>query len=181
MKRLGLVLAVLVLPVLASGQSMAAAAKKEKERRQKAEQANRGKAKTYSQESVVDAPPLANDPNAPPAVSASAPESSGSASEGPASSDANPAASRDAEWSARINAARQRVSEARKEYEYWQKYTLVPGYVLAESSGRPVVFSIEELQARTRAARAKLDAAEAALADLLEQARKANVTPGALR
>lgn len=173
-----LVVTVLLFPALARGQSLVDAAKQEKERREKVEQANGGKAKSYTQESVDSAPPLANDPNIAPAVpfGGAAPRTT-SAGAGPANT-----AWRDSAWRTSINAARQRVEAARKEHERWQSYTLVPGYVLAnKSTGQTVVPTIEALQARTRAAKERLEAAERALADLEEQARRASVTPGALR
>jgi hypothetical protein len=172
------IVSLLLLPTLASGQSLVDAAKKEKERRQQVEQANGGKAKSYTQESVESAPPLANDPNIAPAVPlGGSPSSRPSAGAGSANT-----AWRDSAWRTTINAARQRVEAARKEYERWQSYTLVPGYVLKNrSTGQTVVPTIEALQARTRAAKERLEAAERAVAELEEQARRANITPGALR
>ena len=58
---------------------------------------------------------------------------------------------------------------------------LVPGYEYVDSSGRTVIRSIEELQGLTARAKAEREAAEKALEDLLEEARRANVPPGWLR
>lgn len=94
----------------------------------------------------------------------------------------DPMLASDAAWRARIEAARREVESARREYEGWQGHTLVPGYVLADKrTSQTVVPSIEALQARTRAAKERLESAQRSLEDLEEQARRANVTPGALR
>jgi len=58
---------------------------------------------------------------------------------------------------------------------------LVPGYEYQDGKGRTVIGSVEELQRMTAAAKAELDAAEKALADLRERARRAGVPPGWLR
>jgi hypothetical protein len=58
---------------------------------------------------------------------------------------------------------------------------LVPGYEYQDEKGRTVTRSVDELQRMTAAAKAELDAAEKALADLRERARRAGVPPGWLR
>ena len=77
--------------------------------------------------------------------------------------------------------ATQRVQDARKEYEYWNSYTMVPGELLVDDKDRPVITSIEQLQGKTAVAKKALEAAEKALANLEEEARKAGVPPGWLR
>jgi hypothetical protein len=57
----------------------------------------------------------------------------------------------------------------------------VPGYEYVDERGRAVIRSVEELQKLTATAKAELGAAEKALDDLLEEARRANVLPGWLR
>ena len=78
-------------------------------------------------------------------------------------------------------AARERVDKTRRAHETLAGMHLVPGYQYADSSGRTVIRSVEELQGLTARAKAEREAAEQALEDLLEQARRANVPPGWLR
>jgi hypothetical protein len=84
-------------------------------------------------------------------------------------------------WRGRVNQARARVERARQAYQKLAGMNLVPGYEYQDERGRTVIASIEQLQGMTAAAKAELDAAEKALADLLEEARRANVPPGWLR
>jgi hypothetical protein len=179
MKRITAALALLALPLVAADESMGDAARKARERREK--NAKEGvKAKTYTQDDVQKAPPLANDPNKPTSSAASKSSARPSSSE-PPSSGATVAGQSEAAWRRRMAEARSRVESARKEYEYWNSYTMVPGEVLVDEKDRPVITSIGQLQGKTAAAKRALDAAEKALANLEEDARKSDVPPGWLR
>ena len=180
MKRMAVALTLLALPLLAGDQSMGEAARKARERREK--NAKEGvKAKSYTQDDVKDAPPLANDPNKPAASSGPppTPPSSAGGSSSPVGSTAG--GQSEAAWRGRIAGARQRVEDTRKEYEYWNGYTMVPGEILVDERDRPVITSIAQLQAKTAAAKKALDGAERAVVNLEEEARKAGVPPGWLR
>jgi hypothetical protein len=175
----------LVLPPNAGAQGLGDASKKEKERRQ---QSKTTKAKTYTQEELATLPPVANDPGQtasdsapPPAVGSGGPIFPSESA--PPGASANKEARRgdETQWRARVASAQGRVERARKQHETLVGMNLVPGYEYQDSRGRTVVRSVEELQKLTAAAKAELDAAEKALADLLEEARRAGVPPGWLR
>jgi hypothetical protein len=188
----------LLSPALAAGGTMADAARKAKEAREKNAKAG-VKAKSYTQEDVKDAPPLVNDPGKPPAKTGStsryappSPASGGStvtaselvgAARAGSSSPGPPPTGGQSEsaWRARVAQAQRRIEDARKVYEYWNSHTLVRGEVLVDEKGRTVIGSIEELQGKTAAARRALEGAERALANLEEEARRAGVPPGWLR
>jgi hypothetical protein len=172
-----------VLPLTAGGQSMGEAARKAKELR--AKNARSGvKAKSYTQDDVKNAPPLANDPDQP-AASPGPPSSpeipSSSAAEAPSPDGPTVAGRNEAAWRGRIVEARQRIEAARKDHEYWSGYTMVVGDIFVDEQDRPVITSIEQLQAKTAAAKKAVEAAEKALVNLEEEARKAGVPPGWLR
>ncbi len=154
MKRITLLLALVALPSFASDQSLAEAARKARERREK--NAKEGvKTKVYTQEDVQKAPPLR-------LVRPWAGES-------------------ETAWRGRFAEARRRAESARKEYDFWNGYTMVPGEILVDEKDRPVITSIGQLQGKTAAAKRALEAAEKALGNLEEDARKAGVPPGWLR
>jgi predicted metal-dependent phosphoesterase TrpH len=84
-------------------------------------------------------------------------------------------------WRQSVAQARARVERARRSYQTLAGLNLVPGYEYQDAKGRTVIHSVDELQRMTAEAKAELDAAEKALADLLERARRAGVPPGWLR
>jgi hypothetical protein len=177
--------ALLALPPIAGAQGLGDASKKEKARR---EQSKAPKTKTYTQDDTLGLPPVANE--TPDTSSASAPPPAGgsgdlifpSARESSAGgSSENARRGEEAQWRARVARAQARVEESRKRYEDLAAKNLVPGYEYQDSRGRTTIHSIEELQAMTARAKADLEAAEKALADLLEEARRASVPPGWLR
>jgi hypothetical protein len=197
MGRLAWGLMVLALPALAgAGESLAEAAKKAKAARERNAKAG-VKAKSYTQDDVEAAPKLANDPGSsaasPPAERPGRAAGGGTSSAGggpavdlsgleaPPSSPPASAGRDEATWRARAAAARARVAAARKEYESWNSFHLVPGEMLVDAQGRPLVRTVEQLQAKVAAARRALEAAERALENLEEAARRAGVPPGWLR
>jgi hypothetical protein len=182
MKRVMVAFTLLALARFASGESMGEAARKAREQREK--NAKEGvKTKTYTQEDVAKAPPLANDPNKPAAGSGPGPSPSPRSSATPSPSPAVPTAGGQTEafWRGRITEAQRRIEAARKEHEYWSGYTMVPGEILVDEKDRPVITTIEQLQGKTAAAKKAVEKAEKARADLEEEARKAGVPPGWLR
>jgi hypothetical protein len=175
----------LVLPPIAGAQGLGDASKKEKARR---EQSKAPKAKTYTQDDTQGLPPVANE--TPDASSAPAARPAGGSGELVVPSEREPSAGgssenargeEEAQWRGRVARAQARVEESRQRYEHFAGMNLVPGYEYQDNRGRTIIHSIEELQAVTARAKADLEAAEKALADLLEEARRANVPPGWLR
>jgi hypothetical protein len=182
MKRITLLLALLAMPSFASDQSLADAARKARERREK--NAKEGvKTKVYTQDDVKKAPPLANDPNKPPASSGprATPAPSAASSAESASPGATVGGQSETAWRGRVAEAHRRIEAAQKEYEFWSGYTMIPGDILVDEKDRPVITTVEQLQGKTVAARKAWDAAQKALANLEEEARKAGVPPGWLR
>lgn len=188
------VAAILALPPITAAQGLGDASKKEKARR---EQGKTPKAKTYTQEDLPTLPPDANEPATDTGESAPSPAASLPApirsEEAPPSATGEPIfreeGSRPAEnargdenlWRGRVAQARARVDRARQRHQTLAGLNLVPGYEYQDARGRTVISSVEQLQGMTAAAKAELDAAEKALADVLEEARRANVPPGWLR
>jgi hypothetical protein len=180
--------AILVLPEVAAAQGLGDASKKEKARREQTKAPN---AKTYTQDELATLPPVANEPapttgeEAPPAAGTSGrsgaravapffPEETSAEPEGSTRGD-------EALWRTNVAQARARVDRARASHQRLAGLNLVPGYEYQDESGRTVIGSVEQLQGLTASAKRELDAAEKALADLLEEARRAGVPPGWLR
>jgi hypothetical protein len=175
----GAVAGALALPGLAAAQGLGDASKKEKQRRATPTAAP---AKTYTQEQLLELPPVANEGASPPesvspVVITPMPRPAATTTRDEETS----RAADEERWRARVAEARAAADRTRRAHETLAGMTLVPGYVYADENGRTVIGSIEELQKLTASAKARRDAAEKALEDLLEQARRANVPPGWLR
>jgi hypothetical protein len=174
----------LALPPVTGAQGLGDASKKEKERR---DQGKAPKAKTYKQEELATLPPVANEPgqtasdSTPPPVVESAAPIFPSERAPAADSEENARRGQETQWHGSVTRAQARVERARKEYEARAALNLVPGYRYVDKNGRTLVGSVEELQKLTAQAKTELDAAERALAELLERARRENVPPGWLR
>jgi hypothetical protein len=188
----------LTLPELAAGQGLGAAAAKEKQRRASGEKGARP-AKTYTEESLKELPPVEG-PGSSSGSRASSSAPSGSTAEtandstvpagereepsGGASqqtSEERDRAQAEAEWRARVAAARSRVERARARASYYESLVITPGVTYVDESGATVIGSLQQLQGLTRRAKAELAEAEKALEDLLEEARRAGAQPGWLR
>jgi hypothetical protein len=184
MRGIALSIVLLASPSFAADQSMAEAAKKTRERREK--NAKEGvKPKIYTQDDVEKAPPLANDPNTPPPPAGAHPTPSPAPARASAGDSASPGATVGGQsenaWRGRVADARHRIESARKEYEFWSGYTMAPGEILVDDKDRPVITTIEQLQGKVAAAQKAWEAAEKALVNLEEEARRASVPPGWLR
>ena len=177
----GLVCLVGAMP--SEAQSLAAAARAEEARRQK----NRDNGVKVE---VVDAKAL--DAAGGKAGTLSSPGTSGktaartaapsAASPGTGSASASPRDGRDESyWRARVRQAEARLADAQAAYDTLASMSLVPGYVYQDSHGKTVINSIEELQAMTARAKAERDAAQKALEDVHEDARRSGALPGWLR
>ena len=165
----------LLLPVSAVAQGLGDAAKKEKDRRERPAPVP---AKTYTQDDLKALPPLANEgssPSAEASASTSPPPATQETVRQPAHDDAGKRAQDEQMWRSRVAASRERVESARQKHE-----------ALAARGGDPR-WALRGLRTDLvdpkviAAAKADLDAAQKALDDLLEEARRANVPPGWLR
>ena len=162
------------IPVAAQG--LGDAAKKEKELRE----SSAPTARSYSEEDLEKMPPNAYEEDArktpPPAAT-----SSRSAVQSQTPQREPDRRDEEDQWRARVAQARGRIDEARARHEHAASLTLVPGYALVDENNRIVASSVEELQENTARAKSRLEAAEKALEDLLEEARRQGVPPGWLR
>ncbi len=166
-----MIMAVSLLPAANSmAQGLGDAAKKEKERRERAAP-NPGK--TYTQDDLKGLPPVANEGSSK-AATAGAATVQAEAAPQPAPQTADEAekpAPDEKAWHSRVAAARAQVELTRNRYE-----TVAPMNVAPDRPG--VYVDFEGMKA---AAKAEYEAAQKALDDLLEEARRANVPPGWLR
>jgi hypothetical protein len=163
----------LLLPVSATAQGLGDASKKEKERRERAAPVP---SKSYTQDDLKALPPVANEDS----HSAEAGASTGSApaaqetTRQPADNHADKRAQDEKMWRSRVAASRERIDVARQKYE-----------TLAAGGGDPrwELRGLRDLvdPQVIAAAKAEVDAAQKALDDLQEEARRANVPPGWLR
>ncbi len=184
----------LTVPAFAAGQGLGAAAAKEKQRRGPGQKTGKP-AKTYTEEDLkglrpVENPGVSNSSGASSGTGTSTSTSEASKSDLPfPSQNAEPSgaseedarAQAEARWRARADGARARIEEARRKVEYFEGLNLVPGVEYVDEQGRPVIRSVQQLQGMTRSAKAELAAAEKALEDLQDEARRAGVPPGWLR
>jgi hypothetical protein len=165
------------VPAVVLAQGLGDASKKEKKRRAQ----STASAKTYTEADLDGLEPVANEGDAEPQPDSASRELSAPVI--PRTSSREETGRRDEEqmWRSRVAQAEARIAEERAVYEHWTKQTLVPGYALVDENNRPVATSVEELQAITARAKARLEMAQKALADLREEARRAGVRPGWLR
>ena len=183
--RLGAALALLaMLPAVAGAQALGEAAKKERERRDKLRQAGVS-TKTLTQDDVANSKgQLANDPNeaaatedAPPARDPEA------AASGPVSAVREPTSPTRGEdyWRGRVEAARGRLAQAQARHDAMQAVVRLGQPASYDKNGKRVMYSIHQLKVMADAAAAALAAAQKALDDTLEQARRSGALPGWLR
>jgi len=176
----------IVLPVLAAGQSLGDAAKKEQARREKVQHAG-GRAPAFTEEDLSSTPGrLANDPNELPVNSeAGAPAAetrpASAAGRSPLRPQAGPPETPEAYWRGRFRAASARVELARRQYDTLQRMIRFGQPARHDANGRVVIYSIHQLKAQADLAAAELAAAEKALESLLDEARRAGALPGWLR
>ena len=190
MRLVGGVVLILV-PALAMGQSLGDAAAKERERRRKLKEAGATSEVVDGDALKANKGSLANDPNAVPAPSKGTAKPSPSPSPVARPTSAVPLltgeepdpgpANREAAWRERATLARQRIEAWQKRYDIWSSQHLAPGDYFVDDDGRKLVGSAENLQQITARAKAQLEAARQALADLEESARRQSVPPGWLR
>ena len=191
------VLVLLTLPALALPQSLGEAARQEAERRKKVQ--SEGPTAPVVGEEALNKARAARHDNATseaPSVSHASPadRSDGHGEAGVAgtprarSTDTNDLERERAQrardermWRERVAAATARVQTARARYDAVKDMSLAPGQAFVDRNGRAVVRSPDHLQRIVANARAELDAADKALEDLLEAARREGIPPGWLR
>ena len=165
----------LLLPVSAAAQGLGDAAKREKEQRERAAPVP---AKTYTQDDLKALPPVANEGSsrsAEASVSTSSPPGVQETARQPADDDAEKRAQDEQVWRSRVAASREGVEIARKRHETLAAHGGDPRWAL-----RGLRTDLVDPKV-IAAAKADRDAAQKALDDLLEEARRANVPPGWLR
>lgn len=171
-------------PVVA--QSLGAVAKKERERREK-NQLEGVPVREFTEEEVFGPPDdEATDEAEGEAPSEREPEPE---PDGTSSSSATEAWERESrerrraetEWRSRVHDARRRVEAARRRRATFDGLHLSVGEYYVDAHGRTMIQSLEHLQRLVREADDEVKAAEAALADLLDEARREGVPPGWLR
>lgn len=182
--RLRTAVLMLTLPSLAWGQSLGEVAQKEKERRKQNEQAG-VKARVVTEEDLKNNKgQLANDPGAASAKSATPtkpPQDESLFPEEESRSSGPDRRQQEASWRARAAQARERIAATKKAYEFLNSQYLAQGERFVDEQGRTVIASVEQLREMIAKAKAAMDAAQKALVDLEESARRQNVPPGWLR
>ncbi len=172
-RTLGATVLAMVLPALVSAQSLGQVAEKEKERRKQHEKTG-AKAPVISEEELKsNKGRLANDPSEPGAATP------GTTSTAPIT----PPSGRDEQsWRARASQARARVAQATRTYETFNRQYLAPGESFVDTrTGKTLVRDKEQLQRLVAEAKASMVAAQKALDDLEESARRQSIPPGWLR
>ena len=180
--RATLLVLVLAIPMHSTAQSLGEVAKKEKKRREK-NQDHGAKVHVVDEDAVATLDKEPTDP-------AELPEEESVDSPLPPSGDrsdkaSNPARSdrrqQEVEWRARVSEIKSRLSEAKERFEFLSGLHLIPGEYYVDENGRPVITSLEQLRSMVAEAKTELDAAQKAMDDLREEARKKSVPPGWLR
>jgi hypothetical protein len=175
--RWSLLVTLVLLPGLAGAQSLGEAARKEKERRKRLEESGVKPRELTDKDLRSGKGAVANDP-----ANTSA-DAAGQSSAPATSADEEDERRRreEAGWRQRVARARARADEARQYYEYLNSLSLSPGEYYVDENGKPVYRTVEELRSAIAKAKAESEAAEKALENLLESARRDNVPPGWLR
>ena len=194
---LALLLLVSALPTDVAGQSLGSVARKERDRRDKNKE--RGvEAKTFSETEIfgedeeeeaseeeseaeslegegdaVDEGEGHKRPSMPPRIDVElapideAPED-----------EARDRRQQEAEWRSRFKAARDRIAEAHERKRVLSSLHLTHGESYIDENGNTVVENLDHLRRLVREADAEVTAAEKALRDLEDEARRAGVPPG---
>jgi hypothetical protein len=161
-------LVLVLLPSLAAAQSMGDAAAKERERRRKAREAGEASVPVVTEKELKANPgKLANNPADAPAVPASSPAPT--LARGLAST----SSAEEESWRGRAAGLRARIDAARQQYESTREREFKGPYYRGESS--------EGLRLAVARAKQALEAAEKALQDLEDSARRQGIPPGWLR
>jgi hypothetical protein len=172
-----------LVSALAHGQSLGEIARKEAERRAKNKE--QGVTAKVIDKNVLEKPRGANGASpqtkgTPALVSAKSETIAATPSKSPVD-ESEDRQLQEFEWRKRAAQAEARVEAAKKNLETLKTMWLGLGEYFGDEAGRPVITTPEQLQAMTARAQKDLEAAEKALADLHESARRSNTPPGWLR
>lgn len=171
-------LLVFAIPVPGQAQSLGSAAEKEKQRRQKNKEAGVQARVVTDEQMAAERPEAVASPSpSPPAAASTAPTQAESAE--PDSSQVR--RQQEEQWRARMAKAQARLDAARKRHEAVSQLYMTHGEYYVDDKGRTVIASAAQLQQMVAQAKAELDAAQRALENLEEDARRAGVPPGWLR
>lgn len=183
-RRMAGVVCLLLWPSLAFGQSLGDAARKEQERRAKLK-AEGVKARAVTEDDLGTETVAAPNPSASPKPGAAATKTpAADASPAPAGGVEDEARQRrqsEDAWRRRAALAQARLERATKRYDVLSKMALSPGEYYVDNENRPLITSVEQLQRLTAEAKAEQEAAQKAIEDLEDEARRASVPPGWLR
>lgn len=181
-RRVSLLALVLAVSTSMTGQSLTEVAKKEKKRREKNQQQG-VKVRVIQEEEVSTDETEANTSDE--SADEDAVDSALPLSRGDSTAPSSPAGSdrkrQEAEWRARLSEVKSRLSDAKERFEFLSGLHLTPGEYYVDENGQPLITSLEQLRQMVSQAKADRDAAQKALDDLKEEARKAGVPPGWLR
>lgn len=180
-----------VLPALAHGQSLADAARKENDRRDKLRKAGVS-SRTFTEEDLATTKGrVANDSreqagtrwegDAAKRTAAAKSQPAAIGPEGASSNESGRAETKEQYWRARFAEARDRVENVRARNDQFQRMIRLGQPAHYDANGRRVIYSIHQMKAMADAAAAELASAEAALENLLEEGRRAGALPGWLR
>ncbi len=180
---------IVLVPALASGQSLGEVAQKERERRQKLK-ASGASAEVVTDESLkANKGSLANDPGAaqpssPPTAERAAPAAGNAAKPTPRPPAPVPPGApvvSEQEWRGRALETRRRIADRQRRYDYVSTLRLPPDELFIGAGGQRVAASPENIQKAITEAQLQLDTAKRDLEDLQDEARRQNVPPGVLR
>jgi hypothetical protein len=187
--RKGLLLAALLVaasvPASVPSQGLGDAARKEQKRRSEAKP---GTTKSYSQDDLGQLPPIANaqssgEPSPPTTTSAgSQPGDPATPTDDSYSREERQRRQDEARWRDRVAKARKRLEDAEEAHAALASLSFgSEDSEVFDAHGQVLNRSLGDLQQATARAKAERDAAQRALEDLLEEARRAGVPPGWLR
>jgi hypothetical protein len=181
MRVLCLPLVLALLPAPGSAQSLGAAARKEEERRQKNKEKG-VKAPLFDDARIAKKEPASPAPAASPGTAAAAPAAPADSNESSlGDAEEEQRRQQEAMWRSRMTAARARRDEAKKRYDYLNSLFLGPNEYFVDDKGKVLVRDIDHLRQLIAQAKTEWDAAEKAIVDLEDSARRAGALPGWLR
>jgi hypothetical protein len=176
------------MPLLADAQSLGEVAKKEQERREKVRKAG-VTTKPLTETDLVNSKGRVVNPTATEggegsegqANAAAAEGGTGEATDSPNAADETPRETAEDSWRRRVGHARARLANAQQQHDYMQQVLRSGQPMAVDENGRRVIYSNQQLKAKADAAQAALTAAQTALDNLLEEARRQGAQPGWLR
>lgn len=174
-------LCMLVLSAPAGAQSLGDVARKERERRDKLGQTEAPSRTVTDEDLASNKGTLANDPRAAPAQTREGEDKEASDRERRPVTDTTPPANGEDYWRGRVAEARGRVEEARQRHDSLQLQIRIGQPAQYDANGGRVMYSLHQMKERADAVEAELRAAETALEDLYQEARRAGALPGWLR